>query len=640
MESLKIYHKDWNDNLFIQNNNYIYRESNNDEKGLYFIIDKLLLINWEKWKPEIFIKDGIICDEGTNNSIIKSGFRKSIFKLLEQQSTFCKSSESAYEQALMVPAKNNNYYLFDTLNINTIYLIHSDWHDNIILDIELKKLYRKNDIKINGSFTFKKNKLYIKWESLGIVTDENINGVFRKVPDEKPAENFIYFDFKYYEEKLFLKDYEIIKIYESKLNSKDYLLSKNCSEVFEDYLSSNKIGKYIKYKNKLSIFFNVDIKYKIFYKYESNIYYSYQNNKNNFDLKIINSESILKKDGIKIIIGFLDIYNIINYIDFLNNYICIILDKSENKSKNNIYDDLNILYYDVNKEYEHIIQKCKDHIKNIDENYNIEIIDFKKIEQDTELNLLMIGKNDLKNDNDIIKKKWYMLNKDKMEKYQHILDIYGTNKEQYGIPKIFHFIWIGPNEFPKESNVYIESWKKLHPDYMFCFWNDTNIPLLYNQSEYNNSKIMAMKADILRYELLYIFGGIYVDCDFMALKNIEQLIIPNGYIGFSGYECKKYIAIGLMGFCSEDIVLHNIIKYLSLNIKIHKDAIQKNDIPRLSGPKYFTEMWDIYKTDLHHAFSPEYFYSYTFEDKLYGREYQTTENNYAIHFWNHSWKIN
>ena len=687
MESLKIYHKDWNDNLFIKNDNYIFRESNDNEKGTYFFIDKLLLIDWEKWNPEIFIKD-----------------------------------------------KNNDYYLFDTLNINTIHLIHSDWNSVVILDIELKKIYRKNDIKINGTFILKKNKLLINWESTA--------------SDNPIYENFIYFDFKYYEEKLFLKDYEIIKIYENKLNSKDYLLSRNSNIIYEDYLSSNKIGTYIKYKNKLSIFYGLNnetfaplsivfdknneyyinnpsgnqLKYKIFYKglnrfikeeddtkysgsqeglsrmrsrwslelakdSKSNNYYSYEN-KNDFDLKMIKSENMLCKDGIKIIIGVLDIYNIINYIDFLNNFICIILNKLENKPKNKIYDDLNILYYDVNKGYDAIIQKCKQYFKNIDENYNIEIIDFKKVEdknsedaKDAEINLLMIGKNDIKDD--IIKKKWYLLNKDKIEKYQNILDISGVfrklhqpaaeimhklaisveiNDNNFGIPKIFHFIWIGPNKFPEDSKIYIESWKKLHPDYMFCFWDNNNIPLLYNQNEYDNSTVMAMKADILRYELLYIFGGIYVDCDFKALKNIDgiirsfvapdssgsaseqallgptELIKPNGYIGFSGYECKKYIAIGLMGFCSGDIVLHNIIKYLSLNMKIHSDAIEKHDIPRLSGPKYFTEMWNIYKTDLHYAFPPEYFYSYSFEDKLYEREYKTTENNYAIHFWNHSWK--
>ena len=41
MESLKIYHKDWNDKLFIKDNTYIYRESNDNEKGTYFFIDKL-----------------------------------------------------------------------------------------------------------------------------------------------------------------------------------------------------------------------------------------------------------------------------------------------------------------------------------------------------------------------------------------------------------------------------------------------------------------------------------------------------------------------------------------------------------------------------------------------------------------------
>jgi mannosyltransferase OCH1-like enzyme len=65
--------------------------------------------------------------------------------------------------------------------------------------------------------------------------------------------------------------------------------------------------------------------------------------------------------------------------------------------------------------------------------------------------------------------------------------------------------------------------------YTFCFWNDYNIPKLVNQKYYDECNVLAMKADILRYELLYFFGGIYVDCDFLSLKSIDNLIKSLGF---------------------------------------------------------------------------------------------------------------
>lgn len=90
------------------------------------------------------------------------------------------------------------------------------------------------------------------------------------------------------------------------------------------------------------------------------------------------------------------------------------------------------------------------------------------------------------------------------------------------IPKIFHFIWIGPHRFPYKSN--IDTYKQLHPDWEFKLWTDDNIPTLVNQKIYDQIPVYATKADLLRLELLYKYGGVYVDVDSKCLKNIEPLI--------------------------------------------------------------------------------------------------------------------
>lgn len=90
------------------------------------------------------------------------------------------------------------------------------------------------------------------------------------------------------------------------------------------------------------------------------------------------------------------------------------------------------------------------------------------------------------------------------------------------IPKIIHFIWVGTKPFPFDKNIKI--WKSYHSDWKFNLWTDSNIPLLYNQDIYNKVPIEAIKADILRIELLYNYGGIYIDVDSWCLKSINPLI--------------------------------------------------------------------------------------------------------------------
>jgi hypothetical protein len=50
-------------------------------------------------------------------------------------------------------------------------------------------------------------------------------------------------------------------------------------------------------------------------------------------------------------------------------------------------------------------------------------------------------------------------------------------------------------------------------------------------------------------------------------------------------------------------------------------------------------MWNKYKTNDYYAYPIEYFYSYTFQDKLHGKKYEICEKNYAIHVWGNSWNL-
>jgi mannosyltransferase OCH1-like enzyme len=228
---------------------------------------------------------------------------------------------------------------------------------------------------------------------------------------------------------------------------------------------------------------------------------------------------------------------------------------------------------------------------------------------------------------------WCARNARNMHMYKDLLKL----RRVQTIPKIFHFIWLSDNPTPNSYPNYVKGWLDLHPDYIYCFWTDANVPALINQKEYDSASKIAMKADILRYELLYVFGGIYVDCDFWCFKNIEKKI--SGLKGFSAWESQDFIAIGLMGFHSEHKFLEKVINHIPENVVLQAN---NSNISAITGPVMFTRLWKEYekehtgKIDIY-AFTPEFCYGFTYQDHYYKRGYTIKEENYAFHMWGNSW---
>ena len=91
------------------------------------------------------------------------------------------------------------------------------------------------------------------------------------------------------------------------------------------------------------------------------------------------------------------------------------------------------------------------------------------------------------------------------------------------LPKIIHQIWLGDIEPPYS---FMKSVKDNHPDYDYRLWTDDNLPHpLFNQDLFDKARYYPEKADILRYELLYRFGGLYIDADIICLKPLNDLLL-------------------------------------------------------------------------------------------------------------------
>lgn len=124
------------------------------------------------------------------------------------------------------------------------------------------------------------------------------------------------------------------------------------------------------------------------------------------------------------------------------------------------------------------------------------------------------------------------------------------------IPKIIHYIWIGNNKKPYIVNKCIETWKLYFPDYEIREWNETNYDVYKNKyiSEAYKEKRWAFVSDFIRFDVLYKYGGIYLDTDVEVLKRFPDEIL-NNINAFTGKEPNGYVSPGLVFGCEPQNII-------------------------------------------------------------------------------------
>jgi len=225
----------------------------------------------------------------------------------------------------------------------------------------------------------------------------------------------------------------------------------------------------------------------------------------------------------------------------------------------------------------------------------------------------------------------------KIGKYKNNLDNIQPTINELEIPKILHFIWVGTNNIPEEYKTYINSWRKYHNNWKIRIWTDNDLTYsnFLNLDKINMSTKMAQKADIMRYEIIYNFGGIYVDCDFEAFKNIEKIISNCNFFTCNGdHDCydNKVITNAFFGAS----INNEISKKLKDNI--NKIDIGKKDVNEETGPFYFGYILNDNFKDKYISIPPRLFFPHTFNEyKNKTNIDQYIYNAYGMHHWGNSW---
>lgn len=226
--------------------------------------------------------------------------------------------------------------------------------------------------------------------------------------------------------------------------------------------------------------------------------------------------------------------------------------------------------------------------------------------------------------------------------FRNLYDMNNLSKiqpqKELRIPKYIHQIWLG-SPLPEAFKQYIMSWMNYHMEngWHYKLWTDEDMKTmkLYNQHYYDESDSYGVKSDLLKWELVYNFGGVYVDMDFECLKPLD--ILHYTYDFYTGIQPldTQFVQLGAALFGA--VPGHPILKHC---IETIKDDWHLKGAPTKSGPVHFTKSFYAVagKTGMRDIALPAYyFYPLGCTEKRLKHTEWLEHGAYAVHHWAKSW---
>jgi mannosyltransferase OCH1-like enzyme len=223
-----------------------------------------------------------------------------------------------------------------------------------------------------------------------------------------------------------------------------------------------------------------------------------------------------------------------------------------------------------------------------------------------------------------------------------------------GIPKIVHKIWLGSAPLPDRYRALDKTWAT-SPSWKVKWWFDADVTAVLKYFRPNNvkafyrSKNLGERSDVVRYEILNKWGGMYADTDVECLKDIDGLVDRHDVSFFVGKESfnkneNKYIyGNAVIGCRPGHPAMRDVVGSLYWEMK---KSYEENvgliwQIVKGSGPHFLTKV-----LDRHHnvtAFDCDVFYpGFETEAVRYYRgdkSKSVSTNSYLFHHWDNTWLI-
>ncbi len=197
------------------------------------------------------------------------------------------------------------------------------------------------------------------------------------------------------------------------------------------------------------------------------------------------------------------------------------------------------------------------------------------------------------------------------------------------IPRMIHQMWIGDKPLPHKL---LKTWQNKNPSCVYVLWTDSMLRYFDFQNiwQRDNTPELAGKCDIMRYEILHKYGGIFIDADTECTNELDNFFFMEKR--FTCFEDEEYrgnpiieglVTPSFMGCEPNDSLFGLIILEISHMKEITEAAwIQ-------TGPVMFTKMVNKWQ----HTFPTTIYPSWYFvPNKPSGINYSGTDKTYAKHY--------
>lgn len=211
------------------------------------------------------------------------------------------------------------------------------------------------------------------------------------------------------------------------------------------------------------------------------------------------------------------------------------------------------------------------------------------------------------------------------------------------IPKIIHYIWLGGKPLPEIVEKCIESWKRFCPDYEIKRWDESNLNLdvcKYARQAYDAKKY-AFASDVLRFQLLKEYGGIYLDVDVELLKPLDDLLEQKCFMGLEKWGEKISVAPGLIvGSEKNGKVVSGIFKLYQNDRFLNKDGSINLETVCNKTTQYLLKEYGLKNENILQTFEDITIYPAEYFCPIDGSKKEVlylTENSYSKHLYLASW---
>jgi inositol phosphorylceramide mannosyltransferase catalytic subunit len=198
------------------------------------------------------------------------------------------------------------------------------------------------------------------------------------------------------------------------------------------------------------------------------------------------------------------------------------------------------------------------------------------------------------------------------------------------IPRTIHRVWLGEEPMPAEHEHFGETFAQHHPGWEMRLWTDDDMPELdITATERERARTASELSNLVRYEVLHRFGGVYIDTDVECKRPLAPLL--RGIDAFAALELPGSACNAVLGAVAGHPVFARAAR---LARKTLGDGAHSADA---NGPYLFTLILEqeLEREPNMAIFGAPLFYPYRWDELE--RRNEAFPNAYAIHHWTLSW---